>query len=49
MFSFDVILGMDWLYGFLLSIDFQTIVVKFNFPNELILEWKGVAQFVEVV
>ena len=39
--NFDVILGMDWLHTCFSSIYCQTRLVKFNFPNELILDWKG--------
>ena len=38
MVDFDVILGMDWLYDSYASVDFRTRVVKFQFPNEPILE-----------
>ena len=41
MFDFDVILGMDWLHGYFASIDYRTRVVKFNFSNEPVFEWKG--------
>ena len=41
MFYFDVILGMDWLHVCFASIYCRTRVVKFNFPNELVLECKG--------
>mgnify|MGYP003624051582 CR=1 FL=1 len=41
MLDFDVILGMDWLHSCYASIDCRTRVVKFQFPNESILEWKG--------
>ena len=41
MFGFDVILGMDWSHACFSSADCQTIVVKFNFPNQPVLEWKG--------
>ena len=39
MIYFDVILGMELLHAFFASIDCRTMVVKFNFPNELVLEW----------
>ena len=41
MLDFDVILGMDWLHACFASIDYRTRVVKFNFPNEPVVEWKG--------
>ena len=40
MVDFDVILGMDWLHDFFVSIDCRTRIVKFNFPNQLVLDWK---------
>ena len=40
MLDFDVILGMDQLHTCFDSIDCKTRVVKFNFPNEPIVEWK---------
>ena len=49
MLDFDIILGMDWLHAYSASIDCRTRVVKFNCPNELILEWKGEIIFAEVV
>ena len=36
MYDLDVILGMDWLHAFFSSI--RTRVVKFNFPNEPLLD-----------
>ena len=38
---FEVILGMDRLHACFASIDYRTRVVKFQFPNEPILGWKG--------
>ena len=49
MADFDVILGMDWLHDCFASIHCRTRIVKFNFPNEPILEWKGAILFLEVV
>ena len=41
MFYFDIILGINCLYDFFSSIDCRTRVLKFQFPNEPILERKG--------
>lgn len=41
MVDFDVLFGMDWLHAFFASIDCRTSVVKFQFPNEPIFDWKG--------
>ena len=49
MIDFDVILGIDWLHAFFASIDCRTRVVKFNFPNEPVVEWKGETLFLEFV
>ncbi len=38
MVDFDVILGMDWLHACYASIDCRTRVVKFQFPNEPVIE-----------
>ena len=32
---------MDWLHACFASIDCRTRVMKFNLPNELLIEWKG--------
>ena len=42
MVDFYVILGIDMLHTYFASIDCRTILVKFNFPNELVLEWNKV-------
>ena len=41
MLYYDIILCMDWLHSFFTTIDCRTIVVRFNFPNEPVVEWKG--------
>ena len=41
MVEFDVIIGMNCFYTYYASIDVSTRVVKFQFPNELVLEWKS--------
>ncbi|KAH0689359.1 hypothetical protein KY289_016717 [Solanum tuberosum] len=41
MVEFDVILVMDWLHACYASVDCRTRVVKFQFPNEPVLEWKS--------
>ena len=41
MVDFDVTLVMDWLNACFVSIDCRTRVLKFNFPNEPGVEWKG--------
>ena len=38
MVDFDVILSMDWLRACYASVDCRTRVVKFQFPNEPVLE-----------
>ena len=49
MLDFDVILGMDWLHAWFALIDCRTRVVKFQFPNEPILESVPVVKdFLEV-
>ena len=41
MLDFDIILGMDWLHACFASIGCRTWVVKFQFPNEPVMGWKG--------
>ena len=41
MVDFDVIPSIDWIYAFYASVDCGTRVVKFQFPNKLVLEWKS--------
>ncbi|XP_070036558.1 uncharacterized protein [Nicotiana tomentosiformis] len=41
MVDFDVIMGMDWLYSCFAKIDCRTRTIRFEFPNESIIEWKG--------
>ncbi|XP_070057844.1 uncharacterized protein [Nicotiana tomentosiformis] len=41
MVDFDVIMGMDWLYKCYAIFDCRAKVVKFEFPNESVREWKG--------
>ena len=49
MLDFDIILGMDWLHDSFATIGYRIRVVRFNFPNEPVLEWKGEILFLEVV
>ncbi|MDV3181294.1 MAG: hypothetical protein Q8830_03795 [Candidatus Phytoplasma australasiaticum] len=41
MVDFNVIIGMDWLQACYASVDCRTWIVKFQFPDEPILMWKG--------
>ena len=41
MVDFDVILGMDWLHSCYELIDCRTRVVKFQIPNDSIIEWSS--------
>ena len=41
MLDFDIILGMDMLYKWYATIDYRNRVVRFQFPNELVLKWEG--------
>ena len=38
MVDFDVILGMDWLHSSYASVNCRTRIVRFQFPDEPILE-----------
>ena len=49
MIDFDSIFGMDWLHACFASIDCRTRVIKFNFTNDPVLEWKGEILFLAVV
>ena len=39
--EFDIIMGMDWLASCYANIDCRGKIVRFQFPRELIIEWKG--------
>ena len=41
MEDFDVILGMDWLHSCYALFDCRIRIVRFQFLDEPILEWKG--------
>ncbi|XP_070032141.1 uncharacterized protein [Nicotiana tomentosiformis] len=41
MVDFDVIVGMDWLYSCFAQLDCRTRIVRFEFSNEPVIEWKG--------
>nr|XP_033508434.1 uncharacterized protein LOC117273376 [Nicotiana tomentosiformis] len=41
MLDFDVIMGMDWLVACYANIDCRAKLVRFHFPGEPVLEWKG--------
>ncbi|XP_070025996.1 uncharacterized protein [Nicotiana sylvestris] len=41
MVDFDVIMGMDWLSSCYAMLDCHAKIVRFQFPNEEVLEWKG--------
>jgi len=41
MVDFDVIMGMDWLYSCFSKLDCRTRTVRFEFPNEPVIEWNG--------
>ncbi|XP_070025986.1 uncharacterized protein [Nicotiana sylvestris] len=41
MVDFDVIMGMDWLYSCFAKLDCRTRVMRLEFPNDSVIEWKG--------
>ncbi|XP_015160207.1 uncharacterized protein [Solanum tuberosum] len=41
MLDFDVIMDMDWLAACYANIDCRAKIVRFYFPGEPVLEWKG--------
>ncbi|XP_070022544.1 uncharacterized protein [Nicotiana sylvestris] len=41
MVDFDVIMGIDWLSSCYAILDCRAKIVRFQFPNEEVLEWKG--------
>ncbi|XP_070032124.1 uncharacterized protein [Nicotiana tomentosiformis] len=41
MVDFDVIMEMDWIYSCFAKLDFRTITVRFEFPDEPVIELKG--------
>ncbi|XP_070015583.1 uncharacterized protein [Nicotiana sylvestris] len=41
MVDFDVIMGMKWLYSCFAKLDCRTRVMRLEFPNEPVIEWKG--------
>ncbi|XP_070054294.1 uncharacterized protein [Nicotiana tomentosiformis] len=34
-------MGIDWLYSCFAKLDCRTRIVRFEFPNEPVIEWKG--------
>ncbi|XP_070015985.1 uncharacterized protein [Nicotiana sylvestris] len=41
MVDFDVIMGMDWLSSCYAMLDCHAKIVRFQFPNEEVIEWKS--------
>lgn len=41
MIDFDVIMAMDWLYSCFSKLDYQTRIMRLEFPNEPSVEWEG--------
>ncbi|XP_070050751.1 uncharacterized protein [Nicotiana tomentosiformis] len=40
MVDFNMIMGMDWLYSSFANLDCRTRTVRFEFPNDPVIEWK---------
>ncbi|XP_070050877.1 uncharacterized protein [Nicotiana tomentosiformis] len=41
MVKVDIIMGMDWLASCYANVDCRSKMVRFQFPGESVLEWKG--------
>ncbi|XP_070046618.1 uncharacterized protein [Nicotiana tomentosiformis] len=41
MVDFDIIMGMDWLHSCFAKLDYRTRTMRFEFPSEPLVEWKG--------
>ncbi|XP_070020359.1 uncharacterized protein [Nicotiana sylvestris] len=41
MVNFVVIMGIDWLYSCFVKLDCRTRVMRLEFPNDPVIEWKG--------
>ena len=41
MIEFDIIMGIDWLASCYANVDCRGKIVRFQFPGEPIIEWKG--------
>ncbi|XP_070054544.1 uncharacterized protein [Nicotiana tomentosiformis] len=42
MIDFDVIImGMDWLYSYFSELDCRTRTVRFEYPNDPVIQWNG--------
>ncbi|XP_070020045.1 uncharacterized protein [Nicotiana sylvestris] len=44
MVDFDVIMGMNWLYSCFAKLDCQTRVMRLEFPNKPVIEWKEMSR-----
>ena len=41
MIEFDINISMDWLAAYYGNVDYREKIVRFQFPGEPIIEWKG--------